>query len=146
MLNTHEMKKHFDLEITDAGLSFARKTGGDRRRRLPADGIYVVRTSLAEDTLGGAENDEQRQTPEPAERGFRCIKTVDLGGPAGETAGWSDRVRCEGASLCRRADYLEWHMRQQLAPMQVRRHGARRRPQRSVGAWWHLGAAFEGRR
>jgi hypothetical protein len=54
VLNTHKMKKHFDLEITDAGLSFARKTDAIAAEAA-TDGIYVVRTSLAEDTLGDAE-------------------------------------------------------------------------------------------
>src|ERR1700710_1530109 len=46
VLNTHKMEKHFDLEITDAGLSFARKTDAIAAEAA-TDRIYVVRTSLA---------------------------------------------------------------------------------------------------
>ena len=46
MLNTHKMKKHFDLEITDATLRFARKTDAIAAEAA-TDGLYVVRTSLA---------------------------------------------------------------------------------------------------
>src|ERR1700710_2884227 len=46
VFNTHKMKKHFDLEITDAGLSFARKTDAIAAEAA-TDRIYVVRTSLA---------------------------------------------------------------------------------------------------
>ena len=46
---------------------------------------------------------------------FRCIKTVDL--QIRPVHHWlADRVRAH-VFLCMLAYYLEWHMRQQLAPM-----------------------------
>jgi hypothetical protein len=45
VLSTHKMKKHFDLEITDAAFSFTRKTA-EITAEAATDGIYVVRTSL----------------------------------------------------------------------------------------------------
>jgi hypothetical protein len=49
------------------------------------------------------------------ERGFRCIKTVDL--HVRPVYHWlADRVRAH-VFLCMLAYYLEWHMRQKLAPM-----------------------------
>ena len=114
VLNTHKMKKHFDLEITDAGLSFARKTDAIAAEAA-TDGIYVVRTSLAEDTLGDAETVRSYKSLSLVERGFRCIKTVDLHvRPVYHRL--EDRVRAH-VFLCMLAYYLEWHMRQKLAPM-----------------------------
>ena len=114
VLNTHKMKKHFDLEITDAGLSFARKTDAIAAEAA-TDGIYVVRTSLAEDTLGDPETVRSYKSLSLVERGFRCIKTVDLHvRPVYHRL--EDRVRAH-VFLCMLAYYLEWHMRQKLAPM-----------------------------
>ena len=49
------------------------------------------------------------------ERAFRCIKTVDL--HVRPVYHWlADRVRAH-VFLCMLAYYLEWHMRQRLAPM-----------------------------
>jgi hypothetical protein len=49
------------------------------------------------------------------ERAFRCIKTVDL--QVRPIHHWlADRVRAH-VFLCMLAYYLEWHMRQRLAPM-----------------------------
>ena len=51
----------------------------------------------------------------PVERAFRCIKTVDLQvRPVYHRS--ADRVRAH-VFLCMLAYYLEWHMRQRLAPM-----------------------------
>jgi transposase len=114
VLNTHKMKKHFDLEITDAGLRFARTTDAIAAEAA-TDGIYVVRTSLAEDTLGDAETVRSYKSLSLVERGFRCIKTVDLHvRPVYHRL--EDRVRAH-VFLCMLAYYLEWHMRQKLAPM-----------------------------
>ena len=49
------------------------------------------------------------------ERAFRCIKTVDL--QIRPVYHWlADRVRAH-VFVCMLAYYLEWHMRQRLAPM-----------------------------
>jgi hypothetical protein len=61
----------------DAGLRFARTTDAIAAEAA-TDGIYVVRTSLAEDTLGDAETARSYKSLSLVERGFRCIKTVDL--------------------------------------------------------------------
>jgi transposase len=114
VLNTHKMRKHFDLEITDAAFSFARKTGAIAAEAA-TDGIYIVRTSLAEATLGDADTVRSYKSLSLVERGFRCIKTVDLHvRPVYHRL--EDRVRAH-VFLCMLAYYLEWHMRQKLAPM-----------------------------
>jgi Transposase DDE domain len=114
VLNTHTMKKHFDLEITDAAFSFTRKTDAIAAEAA-TDGLYVVRTSLAEATLGDADTVRSYKSLALVERAFRCIKTVDL--HVRPVYHWlADRVRAH-VFLCMLAYYLEWHMRQRLAPM-----------------------------
>ena len=114
VLNAHKMKKHFDLEITDTAFSFTRKTDAITAEAA-TDGIYVVRTSLAEDTLGDADTVRSYKSLSLVERGFRCIKTVDL--HVRPVYHWlENRVRAH-VFLCMLAYYLEWHMRQRLAPM-----------------------------
>ena len=114
VLNTHNMKKHFDLEITDTVFSFTRKTDAIAAEAA-TDGLYVVRTSLAEATLGDADTVRSYKSLALVERAFRCVKTVDL--HVRPVYHWlADRVRAH-VFLCMLAYYLEWHMRQRLAPM-----------------------------
>ncbi len=114
VLNAHKMKKHFDLQITDHAFSFTRKSA-EIAAEAATDGIYVVRTSLAETTLADTETVRSYKSLSLVERGFRCIKTVDL--HVRPVYHWlEDRVRAH-VFLCMLAYYLEWHMRQRLAPM-----------------------------
>jgi hypothetical protein len=114
VLNTHKVKKHFDLAITDTAFSFTRKIDAITAEAA-TDGIYIVRTSLAGDTLGDADTVRSYKSLSLVERAFRCIKTVDL--HIRPVYHWlEDRVRAH-VFLCMLAYYLEWHMRQKLAPM-----------------------------
>ncbi len=114
VLNTHKMKKHFDLDITDTEFRFTRKSV-EIAAEAATDGLYVVRTSLAEATLGDAETVRSYKSLSRVERAFRCIKTVDL--HVRPVYHWLEgRVRAH-VFLCMLAYYLEWHMRQRLAPM-----------------------------
>jgi hypothetical protein len=114
VLNTHKMKKHFDLTITDDAFSYARKTA-EIAAEAATDGLYVVRTSLAEATLGDADTVRSYKSLALVERAFRCIKTVDLNvRPVYHRL--EGRVRAH-VFLCMLGYYLEWHMRRCLAPM-----------------------------
>jgi transposase len=114
VLNTYKMKKHFDLDITDETFSFARKTA-EIAAEAATDGLYVVRTSLPEQTLSDSDTVRSYKSLALVERAFRCIKTVDLN--VRPVYHWLEgRVRAH-VFLCMLAYYLEWHMRQCLAPM-----------------------------
>jgi transposase len=114
VLNTHKMKKHFDLTITDDAVSFARRTT-EIATEAATDGLYVVRTSLPAETLTDADAVRSYKSLARVERAFRCIKTVDLN--VRPVYHWlEDRVRAH-VLLCMLAYYVEWHMRQCLAPM-----------------------------
>jgi transposase len=114
VLNTYKMKKHFDLTITDDAFSYARRPA-EIAAEAATDGLYVVRTSLPEATLGDADTVRSYKSLSLVERAFRCIKTVDLN--VRPVHHWLEgRVRAH-VLLCMLAYYLEWHMRQCLAPM-----------------------------
>jgi hypothetical protein len=114
IINKHKVAKHFALDITDAAFSFARKTE-EIAAEAATDGIYVVRTSLPSATLDDAATVRSYKSLALVERAFRCIKTVDL--QVRPVHHWlTERVRAH-VFLCMLAYYLEWHMRQPLAPM-----------------------------
>ena len=114
VINTHKMAKHFDLEITDTSLHFARKTA-QITEEAATDGIYVVRTSLPVTMLDDAQTVRSYKSLSMVERAFRCIKTVDL--HVRPVYHWlEDRVRAH-VFLCMLAYYLEWHLRKLLAPI-----------------------------
>ena len=75
----------------------------------------AVRTSLAAEVLDDASTVRSYKSLSRVERAFRCIKTVDL--QVRPVHHWlADRVRAH-VFLCMLAYYLEWHMRQKLAPL-----------------------------
>jgi DDE family transposase len=114
VLNRHKMKKHFDLAITDTSFSFARKTAAIAAEAA-MDGLYVVRTNLPAATLDDAATVRSYKSLSQVEQAFRCLKRVDL--QVRPVYHWLEgRVRAH-VFLCMLAYYLEWHMRQRLAPM-----------------------------
>ncbi len=113
MLNKHKMAKHFALDISDTSFGFTRKTA-NITAEATLDGLYVVRTSLSATALDDTATVRSYKSLSLVERAFRCIKTVDL--QVGPVYHWlADRVRAH-VFLCMLAYYLEWHMRQRLAP------------------------------
>jgi hypothetical protein len=114
VLDKHKMAKHFALDITDTRFSFARKTD-EITVEAALDGLYVVRTSLPAAALDDTATVRSYKSLSLVERAFRCIKTVDL--QIRPIYHWlAERVRAH-VFLCMLAYYLEWHMRQRLAPM-----------------------------
>jgi hypothetical protein len=114
VLNRHKVAKHFILTITDDRFGFERNTEAiEAEGRL--DGFYVIRTNLDQTTLATSDVVRVYKSLSQAERAFRSIKTVDLEiRPIHHRL--SDRVRAH-VLLCMLAYYLEWHMRQALAPI-----------------------------
>jgi hypothetical protein len=114
VIEKHKMRKHFDLDITDASFTFTRKTDAITAE-ASTDGIYIVRTSLAAEVLDDEATVRSYKSLSRVERAFRCIKTVDL--QVRPVHHWlADRVRAH-VFLCMVAYYLEWHMRRTLAPL-----------------------------
>jgi Transposase DDE domain len=115
VLDRRKVAKHFDKTITDEDFSFTRKQAEiDAEARL--DGLYVLRTSLPKTNgLTPGEVVLAYKSLSRVEQAFRSIKTVDIEvRPVFHYAG--DRVRAH-VFLCMLAYYLEWHVRQRLAPL-----------------------------
>src|ERR1039458_3946421 len=123
VIDNHKMRKHFDIEITDARFTFTRKADAIAAEAA-TDGIYIVRTSLTPEVLDDATTVRTYKSLSQVERAFRCIKhapgrltrgTVDL--HVRPVHHWlADRVRAH-VVLCMLAYYLEWHLRRALAPL-----------------------------
>ena len=114
VIGKRKMAKHFETDIKDHSFSFARnaKTIAEQAK---LDGIYVVRTSLAAEQADAATTVRSYKSLARVERAFRCMKTVDL--ELRPVFHWTAaRVRAH-VLLCMLAYYLEWHMRQKLAPL-----------------------------
>jgi len=114
VIEQHKMRKHFELGITASSFAFARKDA-EIAAEAATDGIYIVRTSLPSGVLDDTETVRSYKSLAQVERAFRCIKTVDL--HVRPVYHWlAERVRAH-VFLCMLAYYLEWHLRQKLAPM-----------------------------
>ena len=114
VIDRHKMAKHFTLDITETSFAFTRKSA-QIAQEAALDGVYVVRTSLSAAALDDAATVKSYKSLSLVERAFRCLKTVDL--QIRPVHHWlEERVRAH-VFLCLLAYYLEWHMRQRLAPM-----------------------------
>ena len=114
VLNRYKVGKHFDLTISDQSFSYRRN-----ENRIAAeadlDGIYVIRTSVGPDGLTSEETVRAYKDLSTVERAFRSLKTVDL--KVRPIFHWlDDRIRGH-VFLCMLAYYIEWHMREKLAPL-----------------------------
>lgn len=114
ILNRYKMGKHFQLRIEEDSFHYERKTANiEREKNL--DGIYVIRTSVKKELLSGQQVVASYKGLSGVERAFRSLKTVDLHvRPIHHRL--PDRVRAH-ILLCMLAYYVEWHMRQLLAPI-----------------------------
>jgi hypothetical protein len=114
ILNRYKMGKHFLLRIEEDSFHYERKTANiEREQNL--DGIYVIRTSVKQETLTSQQVVASYKSLSGVERAFRSLKTVDL-----HVRPIHHRLPDRGRAhifLCMLAYYVEWHMRQLLAPL-----------------------------
>jgi hypothetical protein len=114
VLGRYKMRKHFRLTIEETSFGCARDDASIAREAA-LDGIYVVRTSVAATALASDEAVRAYKRLAQVERAFRSLKSVDLKiRPIHHRL--EDRVRAH-VFLCMLAYYVEWHMREALAPM-----------------------------
>ena len=114
VIGRRKVAKHFDLTITDDSLSFTRDHAAIAKEAA-LDGFYVLRTNVPAEAINTADTVRAYKSLSRVERAFRCLKTTDL--DIRPIYHWvSPRVRAH-VFLCMLAYYLEWHMRQALAPM-----------------------------
>jgi hypothetical protein len=114
VMGRRKMAKHFRITITDRDLSFTHDHA-QIAAEAALDGIYVLRTNVPAESLSTADAVRAYKSLARVERAFRSLKTVDL--ELRPVFHWAaPRVRAH-VLLCMLAYYLEWHMRQTLAPM-----------------------------
>jgi transposase len=109
IINQYKVAKHFDLNIADAALSWARKQDSVAREAA-LDGLYIVRTSVPATQMDAPECVRNYKSLANVERAFRSLKTIDLKvRPIHHRK--ADRVRAH-IFLCMLAYYVEWHLRE----------------------------------
>jgi hypothetical protein len=111
--NRWRMRKHFQVEITDTSFAFARKQE-QIAAEAALDGIYVLRTSVAESELDTADVVRAYKQLKEVERAFRTLKGPLELRPIHHRL--EDRVRAH-VFLCMLAYYLTWHLRQAWKPL-----------------------------
>jgi len=114
VIGRHKVAKHFHIEIVDDSFRCERDQQAIAAEAA-LDGFYVIRTNLPPETLDAEGTVRAYKGLSKAERAFRSLKTVDLKvRPIHHRL--ADRVRAH-VLLCMLAYYVEWHMREALAPV-----------------------------
>ena len=113
-------KKLAARHLSEGSLAFC-DTSNSYRRERELDGFYVVRTSEPEDRLQAPGVVRAYKNLSQAERVFRCMKGVDLKVRPIYLA-TEPHVRAH-FFLCMLAYYVEWHMREALAPLLFEEEG-----------------------
>src|SRR5487761_1405995 len=107
LLGRYKVGKHFKLTITDSGFSYERDLTGIKAE-ASLDGIYVIRSSVAEDKLASEDLVRSYKLLAGVERAFKTMKSVDLQvRPVHHRL--ADRVRAH-IFLCMLAYYVRWHL------------------------------------
>ena len=113
-LGRFKMGKHYQIVIEEDGFRYQRKSDSIAREKM-LDGIYVIRTNVTAEAMSSHDVVRSYKQLSGVERAFRSLKTVDLHvRPIHHRL--ADRVRAH-VFLCMLAYYVEWHMRQKLAPL-----------------------------
>lgn len=114
VLNKFKVNKYYNLEITEEGFSYERKAELIAQETA-LDGVYVLRTSVESTLMDAATTVKAYKSLSQVEEAFRCYKSIDLKvRPIYHYKG--DRVKAH-IFLCMLAYYVEWHLRQFLAPL-----------------------------
>jgi hypothetical protein len=110
----YRMKKHFQLAITDTTFTYERKRE-QIATEAALDGFYILRTSLATETLAEGDIVRAYKNLEQAERAFGSFKGPDLQiRPIHHHL--EDRVRAH-VLICMLAYYLTWHLKAAWKPL-----------------------------
>jgi len=114
VINAFKVGKHFELKIGDGVFSWSRNETSIRRE-MALDGIYVIRTSEPAKGLSAQDAVRRYKSLSQVERLFRTLKSLDL-----RVRPIRHRTEAHVRAhifLCMLAYYVEWHLRQALAPL-----------------------------
>jgi hypothetical protein len=110
----YRMRKHFQLQITDTTFTYERNSE-QITAEAALDGFYILRTSLATETLADEDVVRTYKNLEQAERAFGSFKGPDLQiRPIHHHL--EDRVRAH-VLICMLAYYLTWHLKAAWKPL-----------------------------
>lgn len=113
VVGRYKMAKHFVCDIGEQSFSY-RRDGESIAAEAALDGLYVLRTNVAADTMATAEVVSAYKRLAGVERAFRVFNgDLDVR-PIHHRL--SNRVKAH-FFICMLAHYLEWHMLDRLAPM-----------------------------
>jgi transposase len=114
VVNKYKMSKHIVLHITDNSFSFEiNQETVDAEAAL--DGLYVIRSSVAKETMDADQTVRSYKLLSNVEQAFRCLKSVDLMvRPIRHRL--EDRVKAH-IFLCMLAYYVQWHMIEAWRPL-----------------------------
>jgi hypothetical protein len=113
-LGRYKMSKHFQFTVEETSFTYERNLDSIAKEAA-LDGIYVLRTSVAQQVLSAEETVRKYKRLSVVERAFRSLKSVDLKvRPIHHRL--ADRVRAH-VLLCMLAAYVEWHLKQALTPL-----------------------------
>jgi hypothetical protein len=114
VLHRFKMGKHFEVSIEKGRLSYQHNEQSIETEQA-LDGIYVIRTSEPAAELSSADAVRQYKNLGRVEEAFRCFKSIDIRvRPIRHRT--EQHVRAH-IFLCMLAYYVEFHMRQVLAPL-----------------------------
>jgi len=114
VISKYKTAKHFDVAITDASLTVARKQD-QISAEAALDGFYVLRTPVAASQLDASGVVTAYKNLKYVERDFRHIKSDDLDlRPVFHRL--EERVKAH-VLICMLACYLTWHLRKAWTPL-----------------------------
>ena len=114
VIDRYKVAKHFLTTITDTTFTF-RRDADKIATEAALDGLYIVRSNVEPQQMDATQTVRAYKNLSKVERAFRSLKSVDLKvRPLHHRR--ADRVRAH-VLLCMLAYYVEWHMRQKLAPL-----------------------------
>ena len=114
-LRRRRLGKHFEWTFEEGTGKFSsRRKQESIRAEGRLDGINVIRTSLEREALGDRETVAAYKSLARVERAFRSMKSLLAVRPVFH---WKERRVRAHLLLCMLAYYVEWHMRQRLAPL-----------------------------
>jgi len=114
VINRYQVGKFFNLEITETSFSYSLKQDV-LSTEAALDGLYVIRTSVEREVLDAPTTVRTYKNLSVVEQAFRAYKTIDLKvRPIYHYL--EHRVKAH-VFLCMLAYYVEWQMKQALAPI-----------------------------
>jgi transposase len=114
VMGRYKMGKHFTVSMGEGIFSYERNEK-KIEQEAALDGIYVIRTSEPAERLSAEDTVRSYKNLTQVERAFRSMKGIDLLiRPIWHHT--EDHVRAH-IFICMLAYYVEWHMREALAPL-----------------------------